>query len=112
MKNIFLLLCLFVSACSAQTYKLGIVSPSQSSFSYSSVEKASVTPDVSAATATPIVLFIPIGHPNLEKTIQEVLRKGGGNVLIDATVTEETDWFVLFGFRRLNISGTVVNTQN
>lgn len=112
MKKILVFLCLLLSACSVDTYKLGIVSPYQSSFTYDALEHAPAMFNVSASQTTPIILFIPIGHPHFDQTVDQVLKAGQGNLLLDAVVTEETDWFILFGYRRLNISGTVVNIRN
>jgi hypothetical protein len=102
---------LFVSGCSTRIADLTVISPHNVSLKHVDIDSMSQVKHVEGVDKAPIVLFFPLGQPNLEEAISDALRKGGGDLMTDVTVYEEAWWAVLFGQKALRVKGTVVKTR-
>lgn len=111
LKKFLLSSLLLLSACTTQVSRLSIVSPQESRFNADALNHATATRNVETTSTTPIILFIPLGHPNLQTVFDDMLKKGRGNVIVDATVYEKSNWYVLFGYRQIKVIGDVLNIQ-
>ncbi len=61
---------------------------------------------------TDIVLFVPRSTPSLEGAIRDALRKGGGDLMTDVTVTSH-GWYLplIWGRVGWRVEGDVVKTR-
>lgn len=57
-----------------------------------------------------VFLFIPFGQPTLKEALNDALEKGGGDLMINASVYVRQWWF-LIGRSGIRIKGDVVNTK-
>ena len=113
MKKLFLLpILLFLAGCSSFSGRLGVIAPEGTKFSYQDIQNATMQKNVTAEDTTGILLFIPFGFPNFDTVIQKALKEGNGDIIVDATLTEETTWYVLFGYKTMRLNGNVVRLGN
>lgn len=110
MKKFYLLVALLLtSGCVSKYTHMGVVIPENTSFSYEALNNAAVVKNVKGSDSNSILLFIPLGHPNFETAVNNTLKNGRGNVLINAKVKNASRWYVLFGSNSIEITGDVVN---
>ena len=57
-----------------------------------------------------IFLFIPLGQPKIREAVNDALKKGNGDLIVDASLYVKYWWF-LVGQTSIEIKGTVVNTK-
>lgn len=53
-----------------------------------------------------------IGRPDIDKAIQDALKKKGGDALINVTCYEKTAWYLLFTFHWVVVEGEAVSFEN
>ncbi len=110
MKKLYLLIAIFLaSGCVSKNTHMGLVIPENTQFSYEALNNAGVVKNVTGSDSKPILLFIPLGHPNFETAVNNTLKNGKGNVLVNAKVKNASQWYVLFGSNSIEITGDVVN---
>lgn len=110
MKKLYLLIALLLtSGCVSKYTHMGLVIPENTKFSYEALNSAGVVKNVTGSDSKPILLFIPLGHPNFETAVNNALKNGHGNVLVNAKVKNASEWYVLFGSNTIEITGDVVN---
>ena len=59
-----------------------------------------------------ILGIIPLGLPTLQGAVDDALRKGNGNVMIDQVTYISNYWFVLFSRSCIRSEGTVLDTTS
>lgn len=52
-----------------------------------------------------------IGRPDIDKAIQDALKKKGGDALINVTCYEKTGWYFLFSFHWVVVEGEAVSYE-
>lgn len=110
MKKLCILIALLLTGgCVSKNTHMGVVIPENTNFSYAALNNAAVVKNVTGSDSTPILLFIPLGHPNFETAVSNTLKNGRGNVLVNAKVKNASQWYVLFGSNSIEITGDVVN---
>lgn len=62
------------------------------------------------SSCAPIILFIPLGFPNIEDAVDDALTKGGGNLMTDAVI-RQTQWWFLYGQSCFRVEGKVWNIR-
>ena len=102
---------LLLTGCSTRIADLTVISPHNVSMKHVDIDKMPQTKNVEGVDKVPIVLFFPLGQPNLEEAIADALHKAGGDLMTDVTVYQEAWWAVLFGQQALRVKGTVVKTR-
>lgn len=55
-------------------------------------------------------LFLPIGRLKLERAVDNALKNGDGDLILNASV-ETRNWWFLIGQHKMVLNGTVVNTK-
>lgn len=53
-----------------------------------------------------------MGRPDIDKAIQDALKKKGGDALINVTCYEKTAWFFFFAFHYVVVEGEAVSFEN
>lgn len=107
----FILAGVLLAGCSTRIADLTVISPHNVSLKHTDIDNLPQVKQVEGVDKVPIVLFFPIGQPNLEEAIADALQKGGGDLMTDVTVYQEAWWAVLFGQQGLRVKGTVVKTR-
>lgn len=102
------LLLLGVTACTTRTTQMDVIVPRNSYLQNQNLRVAEITRNVHAEKTAPIIVFFPIGFPNFEEVVNEVLQKGNGDAIVNARISHTTDWFILFGFNKISMTGDVV----
>jgi hypothetical protein len=77
-------------------------------------EGASRVSDVAAEVRSHVILWIPTNTrpPTLQDAVEGALRRGGGNLLVDATVERWWVWVpLLYGQEGWRVRGDVVRTR-
>ena len=54
-----------------------------------------------------LILFIPIGFPNMEEAVDKCIEKGKGVLLTDAVVKRTIWWAILYGEDYFTVTGDV-----
>lgn len=109
MKLFFTLICLLVTtSCTSQVYNMGLIIPEHTNFNLADIDHATVRRNISSEDSRGIILFIPLGYPNFETTIQQALKAGQGDIIINARVQSGTNWFVIGGKNYFKITGDVI----
>ncbi|MBZ0166757.1 MAG: hypothetical protein K8I00_08105, partial [Candidatus Omnitrophica bacterium] len=67
---------------------------------------------VEGEDSTFMLLFIPLGLPQLEDAVDDALNKGNGDLMTDVVVHDKSWTAILFGKLTISVKGTVVNTKN
>ena len=107
----FLASVLFVfSACTVRLADLSVVATQNVSLDKVDLDSRPQTKGIKGKDSVFVFLFIPFGIPNLEEAIDDALRKGNGDVMIDAVLYSSWWWF-LIGQNSLEVKGTVVKTR-
>lgn len=113
MKKLYLILALLtLSGCTTSVTHMGLIVPQSTHFEMSAINQARVVKNVRGEDSSPILLFIALGQPNFEKAVQDTIAKGKGNALINAKVSNISQWFILFGVNKIVIDADVVNIPN
>jgi hypothetical protein len=108
-----LLLCL-APGCATQHYRFAALSSTEVPTLGYSDEGATRVNDVAAEVRTHTILWIPTNTkpPTLQDAVDGALRRGGGNLLVDATVEH---WWVfvpfLYGQEGWRVRGDVVRSR-
>jgi hypothetical protein len=113
------LLCVAASVasagCATTHTRFNALSTQQVPFIGYEFEGARRTPDVVAEVMTQTILWIPTStaSPTLQDAVDAVLKRGGGNVIVDAEVDH---WWVfvpfLYGQEGWRVRGDVIQTRN
>ena len=69
--------------------------------------------EVKGTDYRPIVLFFPLGAPNIEDAVNKALKKSGEeyNALANGKIEYKTYWFLLFGWDGYLVQGIPITTQ-
>lgn len=107
-----LLAILLVAAagCSTRLADLTIISTKNVSLDKVDIDACPQKRNVEGEDSAFIFLFIPFGFPHLEDAIDDALKKGGGDTLVDGVLYRDGWWF-LVGESTLRVEGTVVDTR-
>lgn len=106
--SLVLLFLLFISACITNTNKLSLIVPENSHFTITDLNHAKVKKNVQIEDKNFILLFIPLGYPNFGTMVNTLLAENHGQALINATITDRSEWYVLFGWSKVKINADVV----
>jgi len=69
------------------------------------------TKGVEGQSIQPMFLFFPLsGPPNIKDALDDALRKGDGDLMVDA-VFYQGGWWFIFGENILSVKGEVVKTR-
>lgn len=107
---LIVLLCLIgLTACTNRTTRMDLIVPKNLNITHENLRLSTMRRNVQAEDTTPAIVFIPIGFPNFETVVADVLRKGKGNAIVNAKIEYITNWYILFGFNKIRVTGDVVN---
>lgn len=59
-----------------------------------------------------LIFPFPLSRPTVEDAVDELLKKGNGDVAVDAVLHSFGWWFFLYGRDGWEIEGRVLNTHN
>ena len=103
------------AGCTTTRTRLDALSTEQVPFVGYDLEGARRTPDVVAEVMTQTIFWIPTNteSPTLQDAVDAVLKRGGGNVIVDAEVEH---WWVfvpfLYGQEGWRVRGDVIQARN
>jgi len=103
------------AGCATTHTHLDALSTKQVPFIGYELEGARRTPDVVAEVRTQTIFWIPTNteSPTLQDAVDAALKRGGGNVIVDAEVEH---WWVfvpfLYGQEGWRVRGDVIRAQN
>jgi hypothetical protein len=109
-----LLLALAPGCTTTQSFRFAALSSDQVPTLGYPHEGSSRVVDVAAEVRTQVFLWIPTNTrpPTLQDAVEGALRRGGGNLLVDATVERWWVWVpFLYGQEGWRVRGDVVRTR-
>jgi hypothetical protein len=65
---------------------------------------------IEGTTEAFVLLFVPFGKPHINDAVNDALSKGGGDLILNATIFTQRKGFFI-GKNIIRIKGKVVNTQ-
>lgn len=100
---------LMLSACtSTKIADLSVIVPTQTTLTQQNLQGATVQKNITGSDETGIFLIFPMGSPTLQNAVNNALKNGNGNVLTQASVISKTRWYVLWGYKSIEVTGNVV----
>lgn len=108
-KTLAIVMMLFLGACSTHLTDLTIVSNRNVELDKVNLDKAPKVKNVIGEDKKFVFLFIPFGQPKLKEAVNDALRKGDGDLMLDVAVYAKSWWFIV-GQSSIEVNGTVVNT--
>lgn len=108
--SLFCLAALLLSGCSTHLADISVISNKNVELDSVDLDISTQVKDITGTDEKFIFLFIPFGQPQLKEALNDALRKGHGDLMIDASVYRRNWWF-LVGQDAIEIRGTVVKTR-
>ncbi|MEW5894669.1 MAG: hypothetical protein AB1650_02760 [Candidatus Omnitrophota bacterium] len=106
-----LLLTIFtVSGCAMRLADMSVISTRNVSLDKVDLDRMPQVKNVTGKDSKFIFLFIPFGVPHLEDAVDDALRKGQGDLMVDAVVYSRSWWFII-GETGIEVKGSVVKTR-
>jgi hypothetical protein len=100
----------FISGCTSLVGRLTLVSTKQPQ--YERVGSATIVKDVKASDSRLWFLFIPLGtSPNYQIALDDCLRKGEGDFMVNARFYESWWSVILFSYGSIVVEGDVGNSR-
>lgn len=110
-KILFLLLCIvFMNGCATHLTDLSMITNKNVALSRIDLDRAPQKKNIVGKETRFVFLFIPFGVPKIQGAVNDALRRGNGDLLIDASVYAKGWWF-LVGQQSIEVRGTVVKTR-
>jgi hypothetical protein len=109
--GVFVVVALALSACTMRIGDLTVVATQNVNLDKVDLDKLPQTKGIRGEDSAFIFLFIPFGFPNLKEAIDDAMRKGNGDVMVDAVIYRTTFWF-LIGVDSIEVKGNVIKTRN
>jgi len=104
------LVSLILTGCSTRLGGMSVVSTRNVTLDRVDLDRLPQVRNITGKDSKFILLFIPFGIPSLEDAVDDALRKGGGDLLVDAVIHRRGWWF-LIGETSLTVTGTAVKTR-
>ena len=109
-KILSLVLAIFISGCTTHLTDLSVVSNKNINLETINIDKLPQKKGVVGRDEKFVFLIIPLGHPTIKEAVNDALKKGDGDLMIDTSVYV-TNWWFLIGQTGIEVKGTVVNTK-
>lgn len=111
MQKILLSICvlLWLCGCTGHTAEVSLISTQEITVQHVNLDKLPVKHVVGEDKAF-VFLFIPFGLPDVETAVNDALKKGEGNLIINGTIYS-TFWWFFVGQVGVKVTGDVVNTN-
>lgn len=100
---------LLTIGCSARVADLTLVSTKNIDLSNAKLDARKGKRIKGEDCAIALLGLIPLGHPNLEKAIDNALEKGKGNVMVDQVTYQKAAYFIIASQYCIEVEGTVLN---
>ena len=112
MKKIILLTgaLMFLSACSTRIAGMTMISDQNINTKGVKISQLPKVKNIVGKSKKFVFLFIPFGQPTIKEALDDALKRGNGDLMLDASLYS-TGWWFLVGEMGLELRGTVVNTQ-
>ena len=112
MKRFFILIAVLacLGGCTTHISDLSVISNKNIDTGQIDLDAISQKKHVEGQDDKFVFLFIPFGQPTLKEALNDALEKGGGDLMINASVYVRQWWF-LIGRSGIRIKGDVVNTK-
>lgn len=112
MKRIFsiLAIALCMGGCTVHITDLSMISNKNINLDNVDVDRLPQKKQIEGEDRKFMFLFIPFGQPTLKEALNDALQKGGGDLMVDASVYY-TYWWLGVGELGIKIKGDVVNTR-
>ncbi len=103
---------LLLAGCSTRIADLSIVVPQNTRITQQNLSSTSTQHNITGVDERPMLLLFPLGFPTFENAVNDTLKKGDGNLLINVHVTSTSDWYILYGVNRIVVNADVVKLGN
>ena len=112
MKRIFSILAivLCMGGCTTHMTDLSMISNKNINLDRADIDKLPQKKHIEGEDRKFIFLFIPFGQPTLKEALNDALQKGGGDLMVNASVYH-TGWWLGIGEVGIKIKGDVINTK-
>lgn len=100
-----------LSACSTHLTDVSVLSNKNINLKTVDIDDAPKVKNVVGRDSKLVLVFIPLGTPQLKEAVNDALRKADGDLIVDASVYRKNWWFII-GQETLEINGTVVKTRS
>ena len=112
MKQLFLMIAIIacLSGCATHISDLSMISNKNLDLGKIDLDSLPQKKHVEGRDDKFVFLFIPFGAPTLKEALNDALKKGGGDLMVNASVYV-TGWWFLIGRQGISIKGDVVNTK-
>lgn len=106
-----LLALILLASCTSRQTQMSLIVPEDSNFFASNVNQAELIKNVTGESTTYSLVFVTLGQPSFKDAVNQIIEKTGGSALVNAQISYITEWYVLFGFNRLEIKSDVIKFQ-
>lgn len=104
------LMIIVLSACTTHLTDVSLMSNKNVNLNNVNIDKLPQVKNVVGKSSVFIFLFIPFGQPQIKLALNDALKKGDGDLMVDASISSKSWWF-LVGENSIVIEGTVVKTK-
>lgn len=109
-KIIIATMIMLISACSSHLTDISVISNKNVSLNRVDIDKLPQVKNVIGQDSRFVFLFIPFGQPEIKTALNDALKKGDGDMMIDSSIYAKSWWFII-GQDTIEIQGTVVKTR-
>lgn len=99
-----------LAGCRIRTGDLTIAATQLTELDKIDLDASPVQRGVEGRSSVWIILFFPLGVPNLQSAIDDALDQGGGDLMTDVALYRE-EWWFLVGQSAIIAEGDVINTR-
>ncbi|MCM1324430.1 MAG: hypothetical protein NC218_09905 [Acetobacter sp.] len=110
MKKIALILFIMLGSCTTHIAHLSMISNTSVRLDNINLNQNIKSNYIKGEDTKSIIIFIPLGIPNVQRAIDNALKKGKGDILINATIYTKIWWFII-GKASIYVDGIVINTK-
>lgn len=106
MKKFMFVLLLFAVGCSSQYGQLTVASTKSIDIQNKKLQK--VKSDVTGTHSYPIIVLFPMGQPTIQGAIDDALKQGDGDLMMNATIVLK-QWYIpyIYGETKFEVKGDI-----
>lgn len=101
-----------LASCTARNSEMSLIVPKNANLTVEKLSSARVIRNIKGEHTSYVLVFIPLGQPNIKDAINQIIEKTNGDALINVRISNITKWFILGGINRIEIVADVVVTDD